>query len=63
MPTNETEFLSVAQAARELHIGDRAVRHRIAAGTLIAVKLGPGTAQYVIARSEIERIKAARVAA
>ena len=37
----------------------RAVRHRIKAGTLVATKLGPGTAAYVIARSEIERVKAA----
>lgn len=51
------EFLSVAQAAAELHITSRAVRHRIKAGTLLATKLGPGTSAYVITREEIERVK------
>lgn len=57
--TNTTaDVLSVSQAAAELHITERAVRHRIKAGTLAATKLGPGTASYVIARAEVERIKA-----
>lgn len=51
------EVLSVAQAAAELHLTERAVRHRIKAGTLAATKLGPGTAAYVISRAEIERAK------
>ena len=55
---SELDLLSVAQAARELHITERAVRHRIKAGTLVATKLGPGTASYVITRTEIERVKA-----
>ena len=56
-PTEDGEVLSVAQAAAELHLTERAVRHRIKAGTLAAVKLGPGTAAYVIHRDEIERAK------
>lgn len=58
MPAPETEFLSVTQVAAELCITDRAVRHRIMAGTLAATKLGPGTASYVITRAEVERVKA-----
>lgn len=56
------EFLSVAQAGEALHISARAVRHRIKAGTLTATKMGPGTAAYVIARSEVERALAAEKA-
>jgi excisionase family DNA binding protein len=52
------EFISVAQAAEELRITERAVRHRIKAGKLAATKLGPGTSQYVITRAEVERLKA-----
>lgn len=55
--------LSVAQTARELNLTERAVRHRIKAGTLAATKLGPGTASYVITRDEVERVKAAEDAA
>lgn len=62
MPSSETEFLSVAQAAHELHLTDRAVRHRIKAGTLAATKMGPGTAAYVISRAEVDRIKSIEVA-
>lgn len=61
--TNSPDFLSVAQAAAELHITERAVRHRIKAGTLPAQKLGNGrTSAYVITRAEIERIKNASAA-
>lgn len=57
-PTTEVlEVLSVAQAAKELHLTPRAVLHRISRGTLAATKLGPGTSAYVIAREEIERAK------
>lgn len=56
---NTDDFLSVAQAAAELKITDRAVRHRIKAGTLAATKLGTGTASYVITRAEVERAKGA----
>lgn len=59
----ETELLSVEDAARELHITSRAVRHRITAGTLAAQKLGKGTSPYVITRAEVERVKAAEAAA
>jgi excisionase family DNA binding protein len=58
-PDEAPEVLSVKQAARELNLSPRAVLHRIHAGTIAAIKLGPGTAGYVIARSEIERAKAA----
>lgn len=61
MPTTPT-LLSVAQAAVELGLTERAVRHRIKAGTLAAVKLGPGTSQYVITRDEIDRAKVERAA-
>lgn len=57
--TELAEVLSVAQVARELNITERAVRHRIKAGTLAATKLGPGTASYVITRGEVERAKGA----
>lgn len=57
MATQAPPFLSVAQAALELKITERAVRHRIKAGTLEATKLGPGTASYVITRAEVERAK------
>lgn len=53
----DTEFLSVAQAATELHITRRAVIHRIHAGTLPAIKLGPGTSAYVIAREDLDAAK------
>lgn len=59
----DAEFLSVVQAAAELHITPRAVRHRIKVGTLAATKLGPGTASYVITRSEVERVLAQEAAA
>lgn len=52
-----TDVLSVVQAAAELNITPRAVQHRIKAGTLAATKLGPGTAAYVISRTEIDRVK------
>lgn len=53
----DADFLSVVQAAHELSITPRAVRHRIKVGTLAATKLGPGTASYVITRAEVERAK------
>lgn len=59
---SDADFLSVAQAARELCITPRAVRHRITTGTLAAHKLGPGTASYVITRAEIDRVKAVEAA-
>jgi hypothetical protein len=59
-PRKAPDFLSVTQTAEELDLTTRAVRHRIKAGTLLATKLGPGTASYVITRQEIERVKADR---
>lgn len=59
-----TELLTVAQAADELSLTERAVRHRITTGTLAAQKLGTGrTSAYVITRAEINRVKAAEAAA
>lgn len=59
MSTTSPEVLSVASVAVELSLTERAVRHRIKAGTLAATKLGPGTSSYVITREEVERVKAA----
>lgn len=56
--TASPDLLSVAQVAAELRLTERAVRHRIKAGTLAATKLGAGTSQYVITRAEVERVKA-----
>lgn len=56
MPSTD-DLLSVAQAAAELNLTDRAIRHRIKAGSITATKLGPGTSAYVITRAEIERVK------
>lgn len=54
-----TNLLNVRQAAKALNLTSRAVRHRIAAGTLKASKIGDGrTSAYVITREEIERVKA-----
>lgn len=56
MPTQSPDFLTVTQAAAELHITPRAVRHRIMAGQLKAEKFGNGgTAPYMIARAEVRR--------
>ena len=53
-----TQLRSVRQAAAELHISPRAVLHRIAAGSLAAVKVGEGrTSAYAITAEEIERVK------
>ena len=53
--TNPPDYLNVAQAAAELRITERAVRHRIKAGTLPASKLGNGrTSAYVITREALE---------
>lgn len=55
----ESELLAVAQAADELHLSVRAVQHRIKNGQIKAVKLGAGrTSAYVIARAEVDRVKA-----
>ena len=61
--TTLLEVVGVEKAAEELNLTARAVRHRIKAGTLQAIKLGPGTAAYVITREEIERAKRERGAA
>jgi excisionase family DNA binding protein len=52
------EILSTAQAAKVLGVSHRTVLHWIAAGRIAALKTGPGTAGYVIARAEIERLQA-----
>lgn len=51
------DVLSVASAARELHRSPRTILHWIKAEKIAATKTGPGTAAYVIARSEIERLR------
>ena len=53
------ELLTVRQAAEALHLSRRAILHRIAAGEIVATKLGGNTSAYVIARDEIDRVKAA----
>jgi hypothetical protein len=57
------EVLSTTQTAEELGLSHRAVLHRIKAGTIAATKLGPGTASYVITRTEVDRVKAEQKAA
>lgn len=59
MPTaTPPEYLTVEQAALELCITPRAVRHRIVAGRLKAEKFGNGgTAPYMIERGEVLRAK------
>lgn len=57
------DVLSVASAARELHRSPRTILHWINAGKIAATKTGPGTAGYVIARSEVERVQAGEAAA
>lgn len=53
------DFLTVTQAAALLNLSPRAVQHRIKNGTIAASKLGAGkTSAYVIARAEVERVKA-----
>lgn len=56
------DILGTLEAAQELRMSRRTVLHHIRAGTIAATKLGPGTAQYVITRAEIERVKRERVA-
>lgn len=59
MPTRTDGFLTVAQAADELNISPRAVRHRILTGSLAAEKFGAGgTSPYMIERAEVARVKA-----
>lgn len=59
MPTaTPSEYLTVEQAALELCITPRAVRHRIVAGRIKAEKFGNGgTAPYMIERAEVLRAK------
>ena len=66
MKTNnptEPEVLSVVQVAAELHRSPRTIQHWITSGKIAALKLGPGTAAYVITRDEVERIKTLDAAA
>ena len=60
MTSPKPEWLTVAQAAKALHLSPRAILHRISAGKITASKLGEGrTSAYVIPVSEIERVKSA----
>lgn len=55
---NLDRLLTVQQAATELSLSPRTVRHRISAGTIKATKVGEGqTSAYVITRREVERVK------
>jgi len=56
--TNSTDWLPVAQVAAELNLSHRAVLHRITNGSIAATKLGDNTSAYIVARSEVERVKA-----
>jgi excisionase family DNA binding protein len=59
MKPRELPYLTVGQAAHELGIAPRTVIARIAAGRIHAEKPGGGkTSAYIIARTEIARIKA-----
>ena len=60
MPTRSPDFLSVTQAAQELNITDRAVRHRIKAGTLQATKLGPGDLMQILMDTIQQRMMVAQ---
>jgi hypothetical protein len=58
-----TDFVNVRDAARELGLAPRTVLARIRHGQIAAEKIGPGkTSAYIIAKAEIERIKAATAA-
>lgn len=53
-----TQLRSVKQAADALNISPRAVLHRIAAGTINAIKVGDGrTSAYAITPEEIDRVR------
>ena len=59
---SNSDLISVAQAAEILHLSTRAVHHRITSGSLPAQKLGAGTSQYVLRRSDVEAAAAGAVA-
>lgn len=64
MSKQGTRYVSVQQAARELKISGRAVRHRIKAGTLPAIRIGDGyTSAYAIEVADLARAKAETKAA
>lgn len=54
--SNTNDLLSVAQTARLLGKSQTTVLRLIASGTLPASKLGPGTAAYVIARTDVDAL-------
>jgi excisionase family DNA binding protein len=62
MPTAAADYLSVEQTAAALEVSPRTVRRWIHAGTLTAIKMGPGTAPYFVARDDIERKRSERAA-
>jgi hypothetical protein len=52
------DFVNVRDAARELGLAPRTILARIRHGQIAAEKIGPGkTSAYIIARTEIARIK------
>lgn len=56
MPTQTQRFLSAKQAALALGVTQRTIRRWIVSGRLPAEKLGPGTASYIIAARDVERL-------
>jgi hypothetical protein len=53
-----SDFVNVRDAARELGLAPRTILARIRHGQIQATKIGPGkTSAYIIARTEIARIK------
>lgn len=51
------DWINVAEAAGILNLSVRAVQHRIAAGSLPAQKLPGRTGAYILARSDVERVR------
>ena len=51
------DVFTVADAARQVGKSPRTILRWIKAEKIAAIKLGPGTAAYVIARAEVERIQ------
>ena len=52
---HQTEHMSVAQAAQTLGVSRWTVVRLVKSGRLPALKLGPGTAAYVLDRADVER--------
>lgn len=56
MTTPTHRLLTVAEAAKRLHLSNRAIIHRIHKGQIVAAKIGAGaTNAYVITEEEVAR--------